>query len=99
MAATTFGRPVAARANLIAASTASVPEFERKTEWREGGVARINRWRNSVRAGTSNPLPRKRSSAAWRWIAVTTAGWETPRFPTPWEAPRSMNRRPASSKR
>jgi hypothetical protein len=58
IAATTFGRPVADRANLIAASTASVPEFERNTRWRDGGSSPVRRSTNWVRTGTSYPVPR-----------------------------------------
>ena len=99
MAATIFGRPVDARANLIAASTDSEPELLRNTRFRFGGATDSSFSTNSAFAADPNEGPTWMSSRAWFAIASTMAGLQWPRFPTPRLAPQSMYSFPESSHR
>ena len=92
-------RPVAARANFNAASTASEPELLRNTRPNPVGAMESNLSVNSAFAFVPNVGPTWMSSLACCWIASTIAGLQWPRFPTPNEAPQSMYSFPSSSQR
>jgi len=99
MAATIFVRPVAARANLIAASTASEPELERKTRLSlEGAAARSFSTKRDF-AAVPKVGPTWISSLACAAIASATSGWQCPRFATPKFPPQSTYSVPSASQR
>ena len=72
IAATTFGRPVAARANFSAASTASDPELLRNTRRRFRGATERRRPVNAAFASVPNVGPTWISCRAWAVIASTS---------------------------
>src|SRR5438105_10510121 len=88
---------VEARANLMAASTASEPELLRKTRPRFLGATERSFSTKVAFAVVPNTGPMWMSSRAWAWIASTIAGLQCPRLPTPKDAPQSMYSLPSSS--
>src|SRR3972149_4913657 len=98
-AATRPGRPVADRANLRAASTASAPELLRNVRDRGAGTISERAARKPLRASFRTPEPTNRRRRAWSWRARTTAGWVWPRLHAPWLTPKSRDVRPSTPKR
>src|SRR5213592_203236 len=88
---------VEARANLIAASTASEPELLRKTRPRFPGATERSFSTKAAFAVVPNTGPTWISSRTWASIASTMAGLQCPRLPTPKDAPQSMYSLPSSS--
>src|SRR5438552_169139 len=97
IAAMIFFLRVEARANLIAASTASEPELLRKTRPRFPGATERSFSTKAAFAVVPNTGPTWISSRAWASIASTMAGLQCPRLPTPKDAPQSMYSLPSSS--
>src|SRR5947207_505327 len=89
IAAMIFFLRVEARANLIAASTASEPELLRKTRPRFFGATERSFSTKVAFAVVPNAGPTWMSSRAWASIASTMAGLQCPRLPTPKDAPQS----------
>ena len=98
--ATRPGRPVTRRASLSAASTASAPEFPKKTVSSGSGQASASR---AASRPTGSTYPRALqmwiSLSAWSLIAAVTAGWWWPSEVVAMPQAKSRKPRPAESYR